>query len=269
MVDNSGGLTIVGPTPIADKQQSTSITTTIVPTPLPGIHVPILLYHYVEYIQNTADTIRVSLNINPNIFEQQVQTLVSAGYTFITAKDLGNILDGSMALPKNPVILTFDDGHWDLDTDVLPILERYNVKATAYIITGYLGNPDSLSPSQLQDVINSGLVEIGAHTVDHKNLTSLNTTLATYEIDTSKSTLEQDYNIHVYSFAYPYGGFNSNAIQIVKNDGFTNAVSTLSGTIQNNQNRYYLSRIRPGDRTGQTLINFINQNIYNYAASAD
>ena len=63
-----------------------------------SVRVPILMYHYVEYIKDTNDTIRKSLNIIPSIFEEQIKTLKNDGYTFRTA-------DGTKSeRAKTPVI---------------------------------------------------------------------------------------------------------------------------------------------------------------------
>jgi len=226
------------------------------------IRVPILLYHYVENVNDKKDLIRESLNIQPFTFEEQVKTLVGAGFTFMTAKELGEVLDGTMQLPPKPILLTFDDGHWDFDTDVLPILKKYQVKATAYIISGFLGGSDFMTPSQLQDVINSGLIDVGAHTVHHIALKGKVAPLVSYEINTSKNELERIFHIHVVSFAYPDGSFDEQAIKTVSRAGFTTAVSTLPGVSQNVQNRFFLYRIRPGYRTGQVLLNYLNQSTF-------
>ena len=225
--------------------------------------VPILLYHYVEYIQDKKDTIRQTLNITPNVFEEQVKTLVNAGYTFITAKDLGEVLDGKSNLPKNPILLTFDDGHWDLDTDVLPILKKYNIKATAYIIPGFIGGSDFLSPAQLRDVIASNLVEIGAHTVHHISLKGKFLPIVSYEVSQSKYMLEKDYHLSVVSFAYPGGQFDEQAIKVVKNSKFSTALSTIPGVAQSSANRFFLYRLRPGYRIGESLLSYINQTDFN------
>ncbi len=226
------------------------------------IRVPILLYHYVEYVQDKKDTIRQSLDITPNVFESQVQTLREAGYSFMTAKDLAAVLDGKAFLPPKPILLTFDDGHWDLDTVVLPILEKYQVKATAYIISGFIGGSDFMTPQQLEDVIGSGLVEIGAHTVHHFALKGLPFSVATTEIAQSKADLENTYHIHVVSFAYPSGSFDEQAIQLVKQAGYATAVSTIPGVEQNQLNRYFLYRLRPGYRTGQDLLEYLGQETF-------
>jgi len=221
--------------------------------------VPILLYHYVEYVQDKKDTIRQGLNVNPFIFESQIKTLSDAGYTFITAKQLGEVLDGKRVLPKKPVLLTFDDGHFDLDTNVLPILKKYHAKATAYIISGFLGGSDFLSPMQLKDVISSNLVEIGAHTVHHISLKGKFLPIVSFEVNQSKKDIEKNYNVKVVSFAYPGGAFDEQAIEVVKNAGFSTAVSTIPGIAQSNANRFFLFRLRPGYRTGQALLNYINK----------
>ena len=227
-------------------------------TEIPTYKVPILMYHYVEYVADLKDTIRVSLNVNPDVFEEQIKTLIANDYTFMTAKELGEVLDNKMKMPAKPILLTFDDGHWDFDTEVLPILKKYNVKATAYIITGFIGGSDFMTKEQLQDVVSSGLVDVGAHTVHHIALSGRLYLVQKYEIEQSKSWLENNYNINVVSFAYPEGSFDRQAADIVKGAGYTTAVSTIAGESQSLENRFYLYRLRPGYRTGISLTNFID-----------
>lgn len=220
--------------------------------------IPILMYHYVEYVTDDKDTTRKSLNINPYTFEQEVKTLSKANYTFLTANELGDILDGKKQPPDKSVLLTFDDGHWDLDTVVLPILKKYNAKATAYIVPGFLGGSDSLSDAQLKDLIGSGLIEIGAHTVHHVSLKGKFLSLVQDEVLGSKQLLEEKFGIKVTDFAYPNGAFDDQAIQVVRKAGFKTAVSTITGNEQSTNNRYFLFRLRPGGRVGQSLLNYLD-----------
>ena len=120
--------------------------------PVKQIYVPILLYHYVEYVKDPGDSIRKSLNIIPYIFDQEVKTLKDAGYNFITPKDLADVLDDKNNLPERPVILTFDDGYRDFYTDVFPILKKYQVKAIAYIVPNFLDKPNNLSTWMLKEI---------------------------------------------------------------------------------------------------------------------
>lgn len=234
------------------------------PTSTPGanLRVPILMYHYVEHVKDPKDTIRISLNILPEVLDQQIKTLQDAHYTFMTTGELGEVLDGKRELPPNPIILTFDDGYWDLDTDVLPILKKYNVKATAYIVPGFINGSNSLSDAQLQDVFNSKLVEIGAHTMHHVYLKGMSEQHAAQEILESKRWLEERFHVPVVSFAYPYGAFDLQAIKLVKEAGFTNATSTIPGIEVNQNDRYFIYRIRPGHRVGQELLNYLSSNYF-------
>lgn len=221
--------------------------------------IPILLYHYVEYVKDPKDTIRISLNILPITFDDEVKTLKEAGYTFLTAKDVANIIDGKTSLPKKPIVLTFDDGYRDFYTDVFPILKKYQIKAVAYVVPGFLDKPNNLTHNQLKEIAHSNLVEIGAHTVFHTYLKGLNEKRLKFEVTQSKQMLEQELQIKVVSFAYPYGAFDDKAVEVVKDAGFKTAVSTVPGIDASLENRFFLFRLRPSGRTGEALIKFLEQ----------
>lgn len=226
------------------------------------VRVPILLYHYVEYVQDRNDTIRQKLDIPPYIFLSQLKTLKNAGYTFINSSDLGNALSGKEKLPKNPIMLTFDDGYMDFYTDVYPILEKEDAKAVEYVIPDFLNRPNFMFTFQLQQLAKSPLIEIGAHTMDHVWLKGVASKSAQYEISQSRKELQNITGQAVDSFAYPYGAFDQQAINFVEKAGFTNAVSTIPGIEDTNHTRYFLYRIRPGYRTGQELLSFLKQDTF-------
>ncbi len=230
--------------------------------PQQTFRVPILMYHYVEYVKDKGDTIRISLNITPFTFEEEIKTLIGAGYTFMTNAELADVLDKKTTLPAKPILLTFDDGYRDFYTDVLPILKKYHVKATAYIIPGFLNKPNNLLDDQVKDIVQSGLVEIGAHTVHHVWLKGRSLKDVTDEVSLSKTMLEQQFHIAVVSFAYPYGAFDSQAVRVVKSVGFTSAVSTAPGIQESRANRFFLFRLRPGGRTGQALLDFLDKQTF-------
>ena len=222
-----------------------------------SIRVPIILYHYVEYVKDAKDTIRKSLSITPFVLDQQIKTLKDAGYTFMTASEVADVIDGKSKIPGKPIVLSFDDGYRDFYTDVLPILKKYNVKATLYIIYNFLDQENYLYKWQVDEIIETKLVEIGSHTLNHMYLKGTNQGMVTDEIVTSKSEIEKTFNIKVNSFAYPYGAYNDFAAQQVETSKYTNAVTTDLGIIANKDNLFELKRIRPGYNTNQSLINLI------------
>lgn len=223
----------------------------------PTYHIPILMYHYVEHVADRGDTIRISLNTLPEILDKQIATLVAAHYDFINASELADVLDGITPPPPKPIMLTFDDGYRDFYTDALPILKKYHVKSVVYVISGFIDRPNNLTEAQLQEIANSGLVEIGAHSVNHLALAGLNMKQAQAEISNSRIQLEKDLGKPVTTFAYPYGSFNIESIQLVKQAGYRTAVSTVPGHDINNSVRFLAYRLRPGSATGAQLLSFL------------
>ena len=223
------------------------------------VRVPILLYHYVEYVQDKKDTTRQKLDITPYAFLSQIETLKKAGYTFINASDLSAALSGKTKLPQKSVMLTFDDGYMDFYTNVFPILKKEQVKAVEYVIADFLNRPNFMFTFQLQQIAKSPFVEIGAHTMDHVWLKGMTKNMAWFEINQSRKDLQKITGLPVNSFAYPYGAFDQQAVSFVKDAGFSTAVSTLPGVEEGSVNRYFLYRIRPGYRTGQNLLDYLSQ----------
>ncbi len=231
-------------------------------SPQQTFRVPILMYHYVEYVQDKGDKIRISLNTTPFILEEEIKTLAAAGYTFMTSAELADALDKKTTLPQKPIVLTFDDGYRDFYTDVLPILKKYHVKATEYVIAGFLNRPNHLLDTQITEILQSGLVEIGAHTVHHVWLKGKPLKEVTDEVAQSKTILERQFHIPVVSFAYPFGAFDEQAVYVVKSVGFKTSVSTIPGIDASRSNRFFLFRLRPGARTGQVLLDFLQKQTF-------
>jgi peptidoglycan/xylan/chitin deacetylase (PgdA/CDA1 family) len=221
------------------------------------IRVPILMYHYIEHVADKHDTMREKLDITPEVLEGQVKELKAAGYTFLTESDLASILDKKKEAPLKPILLTFDDGYRDFYTNAFPILKKYQAKSTEYIISGFIGRPNNMTLSQLLEISSSGLVEIGAHTQHHIDLQHAPFKQAKEEILGSKTQLEKLLHVPVMSFAYPGGRYNIQSVGIVKDAGFTTAVTTHPGIGASSDNRLTLLRLRPGSRSGRDLIKLL------------
>lgn len=221
------------------------------------IKIPIIMYHYVEYVKDTKDIIRKKLSITPLLFEQHLQALKDARYETYFVKDVPQILDGTIRYSTQSAILSFDDGYEDFYTDVFPLLKKYNMRATLYIITNYIGKKGFLSEAQIRELIDSDLVEIGSHTQDHVYLKVSPKDYADEQIRDSKKMLEETFNMKIKTFAYPYGAFNEYALGAVQQAGYTAAVSVIPGELQSKDNLFFLSRIRPELFTPESMIRVI------------
>ncbi len=216
--------------------------------------IPILMYHYVEYVKDKKDTIRQSLDTTPDVLTAQIRTLKDNYYTFLTMSEVADIIDGKKVLPQKPVVLTFDDGYRDFYTDVFPILSKEKIKAVAYVVPGFFDQTNYLLTKQVLQLAKSPYVELGAHTMHHVYLKDVAPLFASREIKDSKYQLENLIHKPVVSFAYPYGAFDNSAIDLAKASHFRTAVTTISGLQVSKDNRFFLFRIRPGYKTGEALL---------------
>ncbi len=227
-------------------------------THLPTLRVPILMYHYVEYVKDEKDTTRISLNTFPHVLDLQIQTLKNAGFTFLANRQLTEYMNGNGVMPEKSVVLTFDDGYRDFYTDAYPILKKHNAPATQYVVSGFFNDPNYMTQSQVVEIAKDGLVEIGVHTDSHPWLAEKNKAFLQKEIMESKTKLEKLIDQEIVSFAYPYGSFDVASINYVKKSGFTSAVSVIPGITHNQDTKYFLYRLRPGKRVGEELVNWIH-----------
>jgi peptidoglycan/xylan/chitin deacetylase (PgdA/CDA1 family) len=105
-------------------------------------------------------------------------------------------------------------------------LERYNLTSTQYVITGLLGQPGYDSVQQLYDFQKAGH-EIASHTVDHQDLTKLNSKDLINELTESQKGLSKCFG-RVTDFAPPYGTYNPTTTKAVA-DAYSTSRSTDSG----------------------------------------
>jgi peptidoglycan/xylan/chitin deacetylase (PgdA/CDA1 family) len=76
------------------------------------------------------------IDASPEDFERYVR-VISLHFTPIGIDDVIDSVRGAR-LPRNPILVTFDDGYKDNHEVVLPILERHGVKAVFFVATHYL-----------------------------------------------------------------------------------------------------------------------------------
>ncbi|HNK63181.1 MAG TPA: polysaccharide deacetylase family protein [Anaerolineales bacterium] len=124
------------------------------------------------------------------------------------------------------VSLTFDDGDAD-NYLVRLILASNDLHATFYVVSGFTGTDGYMSRQQLGDLYADGN-EIGGHTLSHTKLTDVSGADLRREICQDRSNLI-GFGFEVTSFAYPYGYFNDETRQVVKDCGYNNARRVSEG----------------------------------------
>jgi peptidoglycan/xylan/chitin deacetylase (PgdA/CDA1 family) len=123
-----------------------------------------------------------------------------------------------------------------------------------------------LTPAMLAALERNG-VEIGAHTISHPILTSLDDDSARVEIAAGKRELEELIGKPVRLFAYPNGkvgqDYDARHVEMVREAGFAAAFTTAVGAITGDQDRFQLPRSRPWDSSpflfGLRLLRWLAQ----------
>lgn len=95
--------------------------------------VAILLYHRVY--ESPVDP--QLLCVSPKHFAEHMGYL-RRRYTVMSIRELSNALEEGR-LPKRAVVVTFDDGYADNLWYAKPVLERYEIPATAFVTAGHVG----------------------------------------------------------------------------------------------------------------------------------
>lgn len=159
-------------------------TATVIKRPLPAsAHVPVLMYHYVEIPPPNAERLRRDLTTTPEEFEAQLQFLSDNGYTTISLDQLYDYLSLGDPLPAKPVVLTFDDGYLDIYTEVFPLLRRFGMIGTFFIVTDFINyhNPEHASWPMVQEMASAGM-NFEPHSRTHMDLRGRSTAVLVWEL---------------------------------------------------------------------------------------
>ncbi len=182
---------------------------------------PVLAYHR---IGTPAPLEWSELTVTPQKFERQIQWLAKHGYVGIKPCDWLAWCREGKDLPEKPVLLTFDDAYRDLTEHAFPVLKRYGFNATVFVVTQHLGKTNSwdqgsvradlplMTVEQVRYWANQGF-EFGGHTRTHPDLTSVDNTRLTDEVEGGAQDLEHIVGKRAISFAYPHGLYNETVRQ--------------------------------------------------------
>jgi peptidoglycan/xylan/chitin deacetylase (PgdA/CDA1 family) len=188
----------------------------------------VLAYHGVADVPLWQDHYR--LFVRPKDLGRQIDRLTSWGYELTTMSELARRLRAGSA--DGTAALTFDDGLADNAGPLLEVLATRDAPATVYVIAGWLGRPHPDAPwariateEQVEKIASAGL-EVGAHTLNHVDLSTVPYDVAFRELKDSKDRLEQITGSSVESAAYPFGNASEETLAACRAAGFTSAVRT-------------------------------------------
>ncbi len=121
--------------------------------------------------------------------------------------------------PRADVVLTFDDGESNLYGTVRPILKKYGVPGTAFIVSDWVGEGNHVTLPQLQKMQGSNW-EFGNHTRSHSHLTEISKDKVKEQICGAQDWFTSN-GLKVHAFAPPYGEYNGYTKDVVASCGLT------------------------------------------------
>ena len=187
-----------------------------------NVKIPILLYH--DFVTTVPDSDPDNFNyINtPQSFEENIETLLEKGNTFISMEELYNAYNGKKELPEKPILINIDDGYYSNYEYIYPILKKYNVKASIFVVTDKVGKEVNgkkyLGWDECKEMQESGIVEIFSHSKRHVFYDRLSVRTIRDDVIESYKTIEEKLgNKDLKVFAYPYGASTKETVWGAKN----------------------------------------------------
>lgn len=184
--------------------------------------VPVLCYHNIRETSKNDGPNQKAYSVSPDNFALQIKALSDNGYNSITPDELKDYLNLQRSLPKNPIVITFDDGTKGQYEIGAGILDKYSFKGVFFIMTVAIGKKNYMNQNQIKSLSDKGHI-IGCHTWDHHKVTDFKKEDWLLQIVKPKKELEKITQKPVTCFAYPHGAWNPAAADSLRKYGFTAA----------------------------------------------
>ena len=244
-----------GKTTVSEKASTKRTSINSVAAILAKKQVPILCYHH---IRNTRKGDYV---VTPASFAEQMRALADSGYSTILPDQLYNYLTADASIPEKSIMLTFDDTDLEQFTVAAAEMRKYNFKGVFFIMSISIGRKRYMTKEQIKQLSDEGHY-IEAHTYDHHKVTEYT------EVDWDKQLNEAKQRIEIITckpvkyFAYPFGLWNSGAIQQLQHRDIKMAFQ-LSAKRDSTQPLYTIRRtLVPGTWTTNGLFKAMNRTFH-------
>ena len=207
-----------------------------------GEGIPILMYHYF-FDSEAGETGKDSNWMDVKDFEKQLKYLSDNNYYYPTWQEVYDFVEGKITLPSKSVVITMDDGHKSIYTYAIPLLEKYKVKATAFIITS------KDNAKKIKKYTNHEYIEFQSHTHNmHQGGCSGGHGGLFRCISYDKGLADLKKSIEFLgksdAIAYPFGDVTKNVLTITKDANFKVGVTTQWGYAKKGADPLQLPRVR-------------------------
>jgi peptidoglycan/xylan/chitin deacetylase (PgdA/CDA1 family) len=175
------------------------------------------------------------MTVTTPVFAAQLTYLREHGYTVISLREFVTYrLGHGPPLPPRSVVITVDDAHRSVYTDMLPLVRQYRVPVTLFVYPSAISHaPYAMSWEQLRELQESGLFEIQSHSYWHPNFKVEKKRLShqqyeqlvAMQLTKSKATLERNLGLHVDMLAWPFGIYDDELLKQAADAGYVAALT--------------------------------------------
>ena len=202
----------------------------------------VLMYHYF-YDESAGEKSKNSNWMSISKFEDQLNYLKENNYYYPTWQEVADFVDGKIDLPENSVVITMDDGHKSVYNLAIPLLDKYNIPATAFIITKKFdtANLEKYKNSTIDFQSHTNNMHRGGGTIGHGGI------FPALSIEESVADLKESIEKlggNSGALAYPYGDCTERTMQAAEQAGFKVAFTTVNKKIKPGMDKYELPRVR-------------------------
>ena len=228
-----------------------------------GVRLPIIMYHSLLKDPSQAGDYVLS----PEVLARDLDWLQEHGYETVTVHDLIDYTEGGGELPAKPVMITFDDGHFNNYIYAMPLLQERGMRAVISVIgvetERYTESGQEnaywsyLSAERLREMAESGVFEIQNHSYDLHALAPrrgcLRRTgeketdyrdLLTEDTGRAQRLLNEAGVPTPTCYTYPFGAYLEESEEILRELGFFCTLSCSEGlnTVTRDPDSLYLLR---------------------------
>ena len=207
--------------------------------------IPIYTYHELVTSNDQIETDYMQTTCKN--FESQISGLLKLGYTPITYPDLYEYKSGKKAIPKKSCIITFDDGYESVYTYAYPIIKKYNIPISIFIIANCVDSSNYMNWNQIKELHDSGIVSVYSHGLNHSEYDKLPASTLLEETNKSYEIITQNLNNQniLKVFAYPCSLYTEEEIDLLAQNGYIQNLMDGKINRSNSLNIYKLHRIYP------------------------